>query len=159
MATTTTDDMRSKCEQVVMECLRKIFEIVVQSRVYFQPERAKNTTSLRPRVRRNALSPLDSGPLLSSRHSCLFNLLLPLLPLSNPNPRSAAQFNLHVDEVQFIRNFVNESRLYQPLTIDIFWDSQAHGARGGGLTRHRREAAGNRPQGKEISGSRPVFNV
>jgi hypothetical protein len=27
---------------------------------------------------------------------------------------------------------VNESRLYQPLTIDIFWDSQMHDARGGG---------------------------
>ena len=35
-----------------MECLRKIFEIVVQSRVHFQPERgAKNTTPQRPRVR------------------------------------------------------------------------------------------------------------
>ena len=46
------DEMRTKCEQVVMECLRKIFEIVVQSRVHFQPERgAKNTTPQRPRVR------------------------------------------------------------------------------------------------------------
>ena len=89
MAATATDDMRTKCEQVVMECLRKIFEIVVQSRVHFQPERAKSTTSLRPRVRRNAPSAPDSVPFALFRTLMLApNLLLSPLPPSIPNPRS-----------------------------------------------------------------------
>ena len=48
---------------------------------------------------------------------------------------------------------MNESRLYQPLTIDIFWDSQAHGARGErsgeGLSTPGSDGAGGGDEGSE----------
>ena len=93
-----SDVERSKCEQVVLECLMKIAEIVVQSRVSFQPDLGGShgrRAGGRPQTRR---------------------------------PR----FQLFVDEVEIIRQVVCQSRLYEPLQIDIFWDAHAPGASGDG---------------------------
>ena len=85
-----------KCEQVLLESLMKIAEIVVQSRVSFQPD----------------------------------------LPAAGPDDGRAAlrrpRFLMYVDEVAIIRQVVSRERLYEPLTIDIFWDAHAPGATGAG---------------------------